>query len=118
MIKLLIGWAVSAASLLIVAYLLPGIHVSGIKAAFIAAFVIGLVNATLGRVIKFLTFPISVVTLGLFWLVINAVMLLIAARLVDGFRIDGFIPAVLGSVLLTVVNWLLRKILGEPGKRD
>lgn len=111
MLTLLLTWLVSAISLLIVAYLLPGFKVDGFKAALIAALVIGLVNGTLGFVLKLLTLPLTIVTLGFFWLVINAVMLLLAAKLVTGFRIDGFWWALIGSVLLSIVNGILKSIV-------
>ncbi len=113
MTGLLITWLVSAISLLVVAYLLPGFNVSGFKTALVAAVVIGLVNATLGLVLKIVTFPLSIVTLGFFWLLINAAMLLLAARFVDGFTISGWIPAFIGSILLSLVNAILRAII--PG---
>jgi putative membrane protein len=115
--NLLIGWLASAASLLVVAYVLPGFHVAGIQAALIAALVIGLVNGTLGVILKVVTFPLSFLTLGLFWLVINALMLLVAAKLVSGFAIDGFLPAFFGSILLSLVNWAIRSVVA-PGRKD
>jgi putative membrane protein len=111
MLTLLLTWLVSAISLLIVAYLLPGFHVDGFKTALIAALVIGLVNGTLGFVLKLLTLPLTIVTLGFFWLVVNAAMLLLAAKLVTGFRIDGFWWALFGSIILSLVNWLLKGIV-------
>jgi putative membrane protein len=111
MMTLLLTWLVSAISLLIVAYLLPGFKVDGFKSALIAALVIGLVNGTLGFVLKLLTLPLTIVTLGFFWLVINALMLLLAAKLVTGFRIDGFWWALIGSVLLSIVNGILRAVV-------
>ena len=114
MTGLLITWLVSAISLLVVAYLLPGFKVDDFKTALVAAVVVGLVNATLGLVLKIVTFPLSIVTLGLFWLLINAAMLMLAARLVDGFTISGWIPAFIGSILLSLVNAILRAII--PGE--
>jgi putative membrane protein len=111
MLTLLLTWLVSAISLLIVAYFLPGFHVDGFKTALIAALVIGLVNGTLGFVLKLLTLPLTIVTLGFFWLVVNAVMLLLAAKLVTGFRIDGFWWALFGSVVLSLVNGILKSIV-------
>ena len=113
MIKLLVSWFASALALLIVAYFVPGFHVRGIEAAMIAAIVIGLVNGTLGALLKLLTFPIGCLTLGLGFIVINALMLWLATSLVDGFRIDGFVPAFIGAILLALVNALLRKLF-EP----
>lgn len=116
MVNLLIGWAASAISLLIVSYVLPGFHVDGIQAALIAALVIGLVNATLGLFLKIVTFPLTLLTLGLFWLVINALMLILASNIVSGFKVDGFLWAFIGSILLSIVNGLVRSIL--PKKKS
>jgi putative membrane protein len=112
MTRILIDWLVSAVSLLIVAHVIPGFHLSGFGAALIAAVVIGFVNGTLGFVLKIITFPLTIVTLGIFWLFINAMMLLVAAALVPGFRIDGFLPAFFGAIVVSLVNMLLRSILG------
>ena len=111
MMHLLIGWLVSSVSLLIVAYILPGFRVDGFKAALIAALVIGLVNGTLGLLLKILTFPLSIVTLGLMWLVVNALMLLLASKLVNGFQLSGFWAAFFGAILLSIVNAILSSLL-------
>lgn len=118
-INLAIRWVCSAAALFVVAYFVPGISVSGIQAAFIAALVIGLINSTLGVVIKFFTFPLRFLTLGIFSLVINALMLMLAAKLVDGFAVSGFVAAFIGSILMSVVNWLLFSLLkrGDEGEK-
>jgi putative membrane protein len=113
MIRLLIHWFLSALSLIIVANIIGGFQISGFGAAFIAAIVIGLVNGTLGFFLKIVTFPLTVVTLGLFWLVINALMLEVAAALVPGFRIDGFLPAFIGAIVLSLVNMVLRALVGD-----
>jgi len=105
---MLINWLLSALSLVIVANVIPGFQVSGIVAALIAAVVIGLVNSTLGVLLKIVTFPLTILTLGIFWLIINALMLKVAAALVPGFRIQGFLPAFLGSIVLSLVNIALR----------
>ena len=105
---MLVNWLLSALSLVIVANVIPGFQVSGIVAALIAAVVIGLVNSTLGVLLKIVTFPLTILTLGIFWLVINALMLKVAAALVPGFRIQGFLPAFLGSIVLSLVNIALR----------
>jgi putative membrane protein len=91
----------------IVAQIVPGIHVSGPAAALIAALVIGLVNATIGLIVKVVTFPLTVLTLGLFWFVINACMLKLASMFVPGFEVHGFIAALLGALLLSLVSSLL-----------
>jgi putative membrane protein len=109
--RLLLSWLVSAVSLLIVAHIIPGFVISGFFTALIAAVVIGLVNATLGMVLKILTFPLTIVTLGIFWWVINALMLLFASAFVPGFVVQGFFAAFFGAIVLALVNMLLRWIL-------
>jgi putative membrane protein len=111
MTHLLINWLLSALSLVIVAHVIPGFRLSGFGAALIAAIVIGLVNGTLGFFLKVVTFPLTILTLGLFWLVINALMLKVASALVPGFRIDGFLPAFFGAIVLTLVNMVLRALV-------
>lgn len=108
--KILIHWFLSAIAVWLVSQIVPGFMVASLGAALIAAVVIGLVNATLGLVFKIVTFPLTVVTLGLFWLIINAVMLLVAAQLVSGFAISGFISAFIGAIVLSLVNMVLRAL--------
>jgi len=108
---LIVHWLLSALSLLLVAYLVPGFHMRGFGTALIAAVVIGLVNATLGFVLKILTLPLTIVTFGLFLLVINAVMLKLAAALVPGFEVYGFLPALLGAIILSLISLVLRSLI-------
>ena len=84
--RLLLNWLLSAISLLIVSHLIPGFYVRDFTAALIAALVIGLVNATLGLVLKIITLPLTVLTLGIFWWVINALMLIFASNFVPGLQ--------------------------------
>ena len=112
MTRLLVNWLISALSLVIVANVIRGFQLSGFAAALIAAIVVGFVNGTLGFILKLITFPLSIITLGLFWFVINALMLKLAAALVPGFRIDGFLPAFLGAIVLSLVNMVLQRVLG------
>jgi len=86
-------------------------------AALIAALVIGLVNATIGLLLKIITFPLAILTLGLFWFVINALMLELAAYLVPGFHVRDFKAALLGAILLSIVSSLLLWLL-MPKPRD
>ena len=106
--RLLLHWILSAVAVWIVAHIVPGISVSGPVAALIAAAVIGLVNATLGLLLKIITFPLTILTLGLFWFVINALMLELAAALVNGFYVRGFVPALIGAVMLSLVSSVLQ----------
>ncbi len=106
--KILIHWFLSAIAVWLVSEIVPGFMVQSLGAALIAAVVIGLVNATLGLLLKIVTFPLTVMTLGLFWLVINGVMLLVAAQFVPGFAIAGFPAAFIGAIVLSVVNMVLK----------
>lgn len=109
---LLLRWILSAVSLLIVTYILPGIQVEGFGAALVAAIVIGLVGATLGLVLKIILLPFIVLTLGLVYFLINGLMLKLASELVPGFRVNGCMTAVLGSMLLTIVDFVLNRVVG------
>ena len=108
MIQLLVRWIIHAILLLVVAQVVPGFHVDGLRSALIAALVIGLVNATLGVFLKIVTFPLTIVSLGLFLLVINALMLLFASHFVTGFRVAGFVPAFIGALLLSILGMVTR----------
>src|ERR1700749_790914 len=106
--KTLLHWALSALSIWIVSQIVPGFIVTGAGAALIAALVIGFANATLGFFLKIVTFPLTVMTLGVFWFVINAMMIELAANLIPGFAIANFISAFYGAIVLSVVNILLK----------
>jgi putative membrane protein len=108
----IIHWFLSGIALLIVAQILPGIQVDGLGAALIAALVIGLVSATIGIILKIFLLPFIIVTLGLVYFLINGLMLKLASELVPGFRVVGCLPAVLGSILLTFVDYLLNRLVG------
>ena len=110
MMNALLNWLVSAISLMIVAHVVRGFDISGFGAALIAAVVIGLVNATIGLVVKIVTFPLTLLSLGVFWFVINALMLKLAAAFVPGFSIQGFVPAFFGAIVLSVVNLFLKVV--------
>jgi putative membrane protein len=109
--RMLVHWLLNAVALLIVTYFVPGFHVSGIVAALIAALVIGLLNATIGLFLKVITFPLTVVTLGIFWFVVNAIILKLASMFVPGFTIVGFLPAFLGAIVLALINLVVRWIM-------
>jgi len=104
-------WAISALSLVIVAYLIPGIRIDGLGPALIAPLVIGLVNATIGFILKIVTFPITILSLGIFLLVINALMLMFAAYLVPGFAVAGFWSAFFGAIVMSLVSMILRSLV-------
>jgi putative membrane protein len=104
-------WLVEALALWIVAQIIPGIEVRGFGAALGATIVIAIVNGTIGIVIKILAFPLTLLTLGLFLLVINAFLLKLAALFTPGFRVHGFLSAVVGSVVLSILTGVLRYVL-------
>jgi putative membrane protein len=113
MLRLLLQWILSAIALLITSSFVPGFHVRGFGAALAAALVIGLLNATVGLVLKIITFPISILTLGLFLLVINAIMILVASSIVRGFRVYSLGPAFWGAVVLAVLGMLFRHLASK-----
>lgn len=108
----LIHWILSGVALLIVANILPGIQVESFGSALIAALVIGLVSATAGIVLKIILLPFIFLSLGLVYFLINGLMLKLASELVPGFRVSGCLPAVIGSVLLTIVDYVLKQLAG------
>ena len=108
---ILVVWLVGALALWIVAQIVPGIEVRGFGAALGATIVIAIVNGTVGMLVKFLAFPLTLLTLGLFLLVINAFLLKLASLFTPGFRVHGFLSAIIGSVVLSVLTWVLRQMV-------
>lgn len=116
--KLIVKWLLSAAALLAVAHLYSGVQVQSFTAALIAAFVIGLFNTVLRPVLVVLTLPVTVLTLGLFLFVINALMFWSAAGILEGFHVQGFGAALLGSLIYTllgmVIDLALERLFFKP----
>ena len=106
MISLLARWALNAAALLAVAYIYPGVQVEGFLSAAIAALVLGLVNAVIRPILVILTLPVTILTLGLFIFVINALLFWFVAEVVKGFSVTGFMAALIGSVLYSLLTLL------------
>lgn len=104
-------WLINAAALLALPYLYDGVRVEGIGAALVAAAVLGIGNAVVRPILLMLTLPLNIATLGLFTFVINALMLWGVAAVVNGFNVDGFMGAFIGSLLLTIVSAVLSAIL-------
>ena len=109
--RILLVWLVNALALIAVAYLLPSINVSSFTSALIAALVLGLVNAIIRPVLILLTLPVTVLTLGLFIFVINALLFWLVGSILDGFHVQGFVGALIGSILFSIVSWLLSAIV-------
>jgi putative membrane protein len=100
--KIILRWVLLSAALLLVAHLYPGVTVASFGAAMIAALVLGLLNTLVRPVLVLLTFPVTLLTLGLFLFVINALMFWAASSLLDGFQVNGFVAALIGSVLYSL----------------
>jgi putative membrane protein len=109
--KLLLKWLLSACALLAVAHFYSGVEVRSFSSALIAAFVIALFNAFLRPVLVVLTLPVTLITLGLFMFVINALMFWAAAGVLDGFRVTGFMAALLGSLLYSLMGMVIESAL-------
>ncbi|MDA8256720.1 MAG: phage holin family protein [Betaproteobacteria bacterium] len=109
--RLLALWLINAGALLALPWLLPSIHIAGFSTALWVALVLGLINTLIRPVLLLLTLPVTLLTLGLFIFVINGLMFLLAAWLLDGFVVDGIWAGVLGSTIYSVISWLLTKLL-------
>ncbi len=109
--RLLAAWLINAAALLALPWLLPSIHVASFATALWVALVLGLINTLVRPVLLLLTLPVTLLTLGLFIFVINGLMFLLAAWLLEGFVVDGLWAGVLGSTAYSVISWLLTKLL-------
>jgi putative membrane protein len=105
--KILIHWLISALAIVISAYLLPGVHVSGFITALVVAVVLGAVNGFLRPILVLLTLPITILTLGIFLLVLNTLLIMLVASIVPGFVIDGFWWAFIFGIVLALVNTVL-----------
>ena len=106
--KIIINWVVSALAIIVTAYVLPGVHVNGFLAALVLAVVLGAINLILRPILVILTLPISIMTLGSFVLIINALLIMLAAHIVPGFYVDSFWWALLFGIVLALVNWILQ----------
>ena len=111
LVHIIIGWLVSALALWLVAQIVPGIEVRDFGAALLATIVIAIVNALIGPILRFAAWPLTFLTLGLFKLVINAVLLKLASMFAPGFRVRGFLDAILGALLLTVLDSVLHRLV-------
>ena len=107
---LLVNWLLSALALWLVARIVPGIYVRDYGAALIATIVLAIVNTLLGWPLHILTFPLTILTLGLFWLIVNAFLLKLASMMVPGFTVNGFVAAFLGSIVFTMLHYIMGKM--------
>ena len=113
----ILHWIVSAISLGIVVYVVPGFHVDSITSLLIAALLLGIVNATLGLFLKIVTFPLMILTFGIFYFVINALMIEFVGKLVSGFHVSGFGAAFLGAIVLAIINMIMKWLMPKSEER-
>ena len=111
--KLILRWLISALALMLVAYFVPGIVVNNFYSALIAALILGLINALIRPLLILFTLPINILTLGLFTLVINALMFWLASSIVKGFYVMGFWPAFWGALIMWLVSWMVSSLFAK-----
>lgn len=109
--KLLITWLINAAALFALPYLMSSVKVTNFKAALIAALVLGLVNTLVRPVLVLLTLPVTFLTLGLFIFILNALLFWAVASFVDGVQVDGFVSALIASILYSIISWALAALI-------
>jgi putative membrane protein len=109
--KIFLKWMINSLALYLTTYLVKGIQVSGIWPLLLAAAVLGILNAIIRPILIILTLPINILTLGLFTLIINGLMLWLVAFLIKGFVIHGFWPAVLGALLISLISWIVNGLI-------
>lgn len=114
--QIVIAIVLNAVALLLTAYIVPGFKVADFTTALLAAIVLGVVNTFIKPILGFITAPLTIVTLGLFAFVLNAVMLFIVSAVVKGLTIDGWLPAILGAIVLSIVSTVLNSVLKDVGK--
>ncbi|VTR67662.1 Uncharacterized membrane protein YvlD [Desulfosarcina cetonica] len=112
---IIVRWFFLTVAILVAAYMVDGIHVAGLPAAILAAGVLGFLNAFFRPILLILTLPLNILTLGLFTFAINAILLMMASGVIHGFVVNGFGSALLGSLLISVVSWLLTSFINERG---
>lgn len=113
---LLLRVVINAVAIYLVASFVPGIRVDGVWTALLAGLVLGLINAIVRPILVILTLPITLVTLGLFLLVLNGLCLWLASLVVDGFEVQGFWPAVVGALVVSLVSWVLNAFVSDRGR--
>ena len=114
--RILLVWLINALALIAVAYLMPSITVSSFWTALVAALILGLVNAFIRPVLVLLTLPVTVITLGLFILVINGLLFWFVGSFIDGFVVQGFWAGFFGAILFSIVSWALSALVLKAGK--
>jgi putative membrane protein len=114
MLIILTRWLIITVAILVASAILPGIHVESLLTAIVAAAILGVINTFLRPVLLILTLPLTILTLGVFAFILNALMLLLVAYFVPGFEIEGFLWAFLGSLIISIVNWIVNRFINRP----
>jgi len=109
--RMLLVWALNAVALLLVPYVIPGVHIESFFSALVAVLVLGLINTVVRPIFVLLTLPVTLLTLGLFLFVINALMFWFVGDILSGFRVNGFFSALFGSIVYSVASWLFSSIV-------
>ncbi len=112
--KLMLVWLLNAVALLLVPMVVPGVHIDTLYSALVAVVILGLVNSVIRPLFILLTLPVTLLTLGLFLFVINALMFWFAGDILSGFRVDGFVAALFGSIVYSLASWLFSWLLQGP----
>lgn len=107
--KTILHFLVYAFAIMVTAFLLPGVHIVGVMAVLVVAVVLGIINAIVRPVLLLITLPLSIMTLGLFVFILNALLVLLVSHIVPGFTVDSFWWALLFGIVLTLVNWILKR---------
>lgn len=110
MIHSLIIWLLNAAALMVTSHVIKGMQVNGFVSALLAALVVAVANHFLLPILTILTLPLTVVTLGIFWFILYGAMLKISAAVIPGFTINGWLPAIIGAIVLTMIQWVFRAV--------
>ena len=113
---IIIRWLTSTGAIIFTSYVLKGIHVDGFLSAFLAAAMLGILNALFRPIAILITLPINILTLGFFTFIINALMLKMASGVISGFEVQGFWSAVLGSLMISTISWLLNSFVDKRGR--
>lgn len=115
---ILIRWLILTLAIIASSYVIDGIHVESFLAAFFAAALLGILNAVLRPILILLTLPLNILTLGLFTFVINALLLKMVSGVIPGFDVQGFWPAILGALIISIISWVLTSLIGDRGGVD
>ena len=116
MVGIVLRWLILTLAILVAAHLIEGIEVRGFGSALFAAALLGILNAFFRPILIILTLPITILTLGLFTFVINALLLMMASGVIGGLEVQGFWAALMGSLVISLISWLLSSFINEQGK--